>query len=336
MPPLLLLTQFQHRLQESITEESLNNSISYIEAKSQNNYKEEKIKWKMIRFEQSTKNLLAQHLYWINNGYDSVKINEVIKTISYEDPFCATTLDQIERRVGTASKTDFELEELENLTYFCACLIKFDGNLDFIKYCKNLKEVDFGCVSIEDISNLAYLKNLTHLKLNSSNINSISSLATLESLEEINLGGCSPVSLKPLLQHKKIRKIVFEDVENEEDVFEIISNQEACSVEYLINNSSALHGIMFPKYWVFIYFSKDKLTISMTSLVKDKWSQFCKIPSEMLDDNSFMDAYKDLLNKELDKRIDAILKSNFEILDETKCYTEQEIEFEVKLKIKRL
>jgi hypothetical protein len=290
----------------------------------------------LIEISFNTNYLLAQHLHWVNNGYDIIKINKVIKAISHEDPFCATTLYQIERRLGTASKTDFELEELEKLTYFYPCLIKFDGNLDFLNYCINLSEVDFGCINLEDISNLEYLKKLTHLNLNSSNINSIDSLATLESLEEINLGACNPVSLKPLLQHKKIRKIVLEDIENEEDVFEIISNQEACSVEYLINNSSALHGIMFPKYWVFIYFSKDKLTISMTSLVKDKWSQFCKIPSEMLDDNSFMDAYKELLNRELDKRIDAVLKSNYEILEETKCYTEQEIEFEVELKIKRI
>ena len=284
----------------------------------------------------NTRHLLAQHLHWVNNGYDIIKINEVINAISHEDPFCATTLYQIERRLGTAINTDFELEELEKLTYFYPCLIKFDGNLDFLKYCINLKEVDFGCLNIEDISSLEYLKKLTNLNLGSNNINSIDSLATLENLEEIKLGGCNSVSLKPLLQLKKIRKIVLEDIENEEDIFEIITNQEACSVEYLIENSSSLHGITFPKYWVFIYFNEDKLNISMTSIVTDKLSQFCKIPSEMLDDNIFMDSYKELLNTELDKRINAVLKSNYEILEETKYYTEQDIEFEVKLKIKRL
>jgi Leucine-rich repeat (LRR) protein len=283
-----------------------------------------------------TEHLLAQHLYWINNGYDIIKINEVINAISYEDPFCATTLYQMERKIGTATNTDFELEELEKLTYFYPCLIKFDGNLDFLNYCINLSEVDFGCINLEDISNLEYLKKLTHLNLNSSNINSIDSLATLGNLEEINLGGCNPVSLKPLLQHKKIRKIVLDDVENEEDIFEIISNQEACSIEYLVSNNSVLNGIIFPKFWVFIYFNKEKLNISMTSIVTDKLSRFCEIPTEMIEDNSFLTAYKELLNKELDKRIDAVLKSNYEILEETKRYTEQEIEFDVELKIKRI
>ena len=284
----------------------------------------------------NTKHLLAQHLHWVNNGYDIIKISDVIKAISHEDPFCATTLYQMERKIGTATNTDFELEELEKLTYFYPCLIKFDGNLDFLKYCINLREVDFGCINLEDISNLEYLKKLTHLNLNSSNINSIDSLATLENLEEINLGGCNPVSLKPLLQLKKIRKIVLDDVENEEDIFEIISNQEACSIEYLVSNNSVLNGIIFPKFWVFIYFNKEKLNISMTSIVTDKLSRFCEIPTEMIEDNSFLTEYKELLNKELDNRIEAVLKSNYEILEETKRYTEQEIEFEVELKIKRI
>ena len=284
----------------------------------------------------NSKHLLAQHLFWVNNGYDIIKINEVINAISYEDPFCATTLYQIERKLGTSINADFELEELEKLTYFYPCLIKFDGNLDFLKYCVNLIEVDFGCLNLVDISNLAYLKNLTHLNLNSSNINSIGTLFTLESLEEINLGGCNPVSLKPLLQHKKIRKIVLDDIVNEEDVFEIISNQEACSIEYLVSNNSVLQGVTFPKFWVFIYFNKEKLNISMTSIVTDKWSRFCTIPNGLIEDNSFLTAYKELLNIELDKRIHAVLKSNYEILEETKRYTEQEIEFEVELKIRKI
>jgi hypothetical protein len=289
-----------------------------------------------MQLSSNTRHLLAQHLYWINNGYNIIKINEVINAIKYEDPFCSTTLFQIERRLGTAIKTDFEPEELKKLTYFYPCLIKFDGNLDFLKYCINLIKVDFGCINLDDISSFAYLKNLTKIDLRSTKINSIDALATLENIEELNLDYCQPVSLKPLLHHKKLKKIVLEDIENEEDIFEIITNQEVCSVQYLINNNSVLQGITFPKYWVFIYFNNDKLNISMTSIVTDKLSQFCKIPSEMLDDNSFIDAYKELLNTELDKRIDAVLKSNYKILEETKRYTEQEIEFEVELEIKMI
>jgi Leucine-rich repeat (LRR) protein len=289
-----------------------------------------------LQLSTNTRHLLAQHLHWVNNGYDEIKLNEVLKVINEENLFSATRLHQIERKIGTSTNTDFELEELEKLTYLYPCLINFDANLDFLKYCKNLKEVDFGCLNLEDISNLAYLKNLTNLNLCNNNINNINSLATLQNLEEINLGGCNPFSLKPLLQLKKIRKIVLDDVENENDIFEIISNQEACSIEYLVSNNSVLHSITFPKFWVFIHLNKEKLNISMTSIVTDKWSRFCEIPTALIEDNSFLTAYKELLNTELDKRINAVLKSNYEILEESKRYTEQEIEFEVELKIKML
>ena len=281
----------------------------------------------------NTRHLLAQHLHWVNNGYDKIKLNEVINVINEENLFSATRLHQIERKIGTSNNTDFELEELEKLTYFYPCLINFDGKLAFLKYCVNLKELDLACLDLEDISDLAHLKHLTNIKLYNNNINSIDALATLKNLEEVNLEYCNPVSLVPLLHHKKLKKIILDDVENEENVFEIITNQESCSVEYLVNNSSALQGIAFPKYWVSIYFNKDKLNISMTSIVTDKLSRSCEIPAEILDNKSFMVAYKELLNTELDKKVNAVLKSNYEILEETKRYTEQEIEFEVKLKI---
>lgn len=284
----------------------------------------------------NTKHLLAQHLHWVNNEYDEIKLNEVVKVINEENLFSATRLHQIERKIGASNNTDFGLEELEKLTYFYPCLINFDGNLTFLKYCVNIKELDLACLDLVDIGDLAFLKNLTKINLSSTKINSIDALATLENIEEINLEYCKTVSLVPLLQYKRLKKIVLEGIENEEHVFEIITNQEACSVQYLIKNNSVLQGITFPKYWVFIYFNNDKLNISMTSIVTDKWSRFCEIPPEMIEDNSFLSAYEELFNKELDMRVNAILKSNYEILEETKRYTEQEIEFEVELKIRKL
>ena len=68
----------------------------------------------------------------------------------------------------------------------------------------------------------------------------------------------------------------------------------------------------------------------------DKWGSLCEFPSEMLEDVCFMDEYMELLNSELDKRVNAILKSNFEILNEQKYYNNEEIELGVQLKIKRL
>ncbi len=288
-----------------------------------------------MQLSETTRHLLAQHLHWINLGYNEIKLNEVVNAINEENLFSATRLNQLEEKIGIQKNVDFEIEELEKLTYLYPCLIKFDGNLNFLRYCVNIEEIDLACLDLNDISDLVHLKKLINLNLCSNNIKSIDALASLENLEEINLGYCNPFSLKPLLSLKKIRKIVLDDVENEDDIFEIISNQEECSIEYLVSNSNALQEITFPKYWVYIYLNKEKLNISMTSIVTDKLSRFCEIPTGLIEDDSFLSAYKELLNTELDKRIHAVLKSNYEILEKTIRYTEEEVEFEVELQIKK-
>lgn len=278
--------------------------------------------------------LLAQHLHWVNNGYDTMKIRELIKTFRNENPFKSIKLNQIEDNIGLPINTNFELEELRNLTYFFPYLMKLDYELTFLKYCVNLKEADFRCSNIQDISDVIYLKNLTKIDLSATKINSIDALATLENIEEINLEYCQTVSLVPLLNHKKLKKIVLENVEKEEDLLNVISNQEEILAEYLVENSTVLMGLSFSRYLVCINLEKETLTISMTSVVTDKMGQFCKIPTEMLDDKNFMIAYIELLNTELDKRSQVILKSNYDIVESFKYYTNEEIDFGVKMKIK--
>lgn len=272
----------------------------------------------------------------LKNGYDEIKLNEVVKIINSENLFSATRLHQLEEKIRTPENINFELEELEKLTYIYPCLIKFDGNLNFLKYCINLEEVDLACLDLEDISDLVHLKKLININLCSNNIDSIDALATLENLEDINLTYCKPVSLKPLLHHKRIKHIALEEIENEADILEIISNQEECSAEYILKNSTELQGLTFPKYWVFIKLKKETLTINMCSLMTDKLSIFCQIAPELINDRSFYDAYRSLLNVEIDKRVSAILKSNYEVLEVVKYHTKEEIEFELQMKIKKL
>jgi hypothetical protein len=288
-----------------------------------------------MQLSETTKHLLSQHLHWIKIGYDPIKLNEVVNTINKENLFSATRLHQIERKIGSPTNIDFKLEELGKLTYLYPCLINFDGNLNFLKYCVNVEEIDLSCLDLKDISDLVHLKKLINLNLCSNEIDSIDALANMEYLEEIDLTYCKPVSLKPLLKHKKIKNIKLEEIENEADLLEIISNQEECSAEYIVKNNTELNGLTFPKYWVFINLYKDNLNITMSSLMTDKLSKFCKISPELINDRSFYDAYRKLLNFELDKRVSAILKYRYEVLEVTKYHTEEEIEFELQMKIKK-
>lgn len=284
----------------------------------------------------TTKHLLAQHLFWINNGYDSVKLYEEIKGLRNQNPFRAIKLNQIEDKIGRTISDDFDLKELEKLTYIYPYLIDFDGDLSFLKYCINLNEANFSNINLVDIGDYKYLKNLTKLDLSNTNINSIDVLTSLVKIEELNLENCKLVSLAPLLHHNKLIKIILDNIEEEDDVLNIISNQEAISAEYYVHNCKELMGLTFPRYLVCVNLEKEALLISMTSIVTDKFSSFLEIPIAMKDDSSFVEAYINLLDAELDKRIKAILKANYEIVESSKYYTNEEIDFGVKLKIKRV
>ena len=284
----------------------------------------------------NTTYLLAQHLHWVNNGYDLGKINDVIKAIRNENPISCISLSQLESKIGKQNNTVLDKNELKKLTYLFPKFINFDCNLNFLKYCENIEVIDLSSLDIVDTSDLSHLKNLTKLNLSSTKIESIEALSNLGKLVELNIQDCIPVSLKPLINHKNLNTILIDDIENEDDILEIISNQQECISVYVIKNNTDLNRFSFPKYWLYVKLDKDNLTVEMKSLMTDKWGSLCEFPSEMLEDVSFMDEYMELLNSELDKRINAILKSNFEILNEQKYYNNEEIELGVQLKIKRL
>jgi hypothetical protein len=150
------------------------------------------------------------------------------------------------------------------------------------------------------------------------------------------LQNCKTVSLAPLLDHKKIKKIVLDNIKKEEDILNIISNQEFISAEYIVINTKLLEGLSFPRYLVFVNLEKEKLSISMTSIMTDRYGQFCKIPNAMIEDKRFVEAYIKLLEAELNTRVESILKTNYDIIESVKYYTNEEVEFGIEVKIKRI
>ncbi len=285
------------------------------------------------------RSLLALHLYWVNNDYDRVKLKKVISTIRYENPFVPARLDQIVGITGKPVNNDFDLKELEKLTYLYPNLMfGFDGNLSFLKYCKNVVEVDFTCTKLVDISDFKHLKNLVKAELSFNRIKSIEALKTLTNIEELMLNNSDAVSLAPLLHHKKINKIELNIVENEEDILNIISNQEVVSAQYLLENSTVLLGLSFPRYLVSINLLKDMLIIDMTSELKNKYgySIGLEIPTEFIEDENFIEEYEKILNVELDKRVKAVLKTNYEITESDVYYIYEEVKFGIRVRIKKL
>lgn len=287
-----------------------------------------------------TRSLLALHLYWIDNGYDRVKLNDVIKSVGNQKDFYGyVSLYQIVEITGKPINNDFELVELEKLTYFYLNRSFYiEKNLSFLKYCENIVEVDFTGTELVDIRDFKYLKNLVKAKLNFNRINSIEALTTLTNIEELMLDNSNVVSLEPLLNHKKIKKIELNVVDKEEDILNIISNQEVISAQYLFENRTALLGLSFPRYLVKINLEKDMLFIDMASDIINKYgfNHCLEIPTEFIEDDDFIEAYKSFFKAELDKRVKAILKTNYEIIESEDYYTYDVINFGIEVRIRKL
>ena len=284
--------------------------------------------------------LLAQHLYWVENGYDIVNLNKVINTIRKEKfHFGPVEIYQIVEKTGKPITNDFKLEDLEKLTYLYANLFSnVATNLSFLKYCKNLIEVDFRLAKLVDIKDFVHLKNVVQVNLDFNQIKSIEALTTLTEIEELRFYNSNTVSLTPLINHKKIKKISLNLVENEEDILNIISNQEVVSAQYLIENKTTFLGLSFPRFLIDIALEKDMLYIEMASKLHNKYGDSIshEIPTEFIEDEDFIEAYIKLYNAELDKRVKSILKTNYEIVESSDSYTYDEVKFDIEVKIKKL
>lgn len=288
-----------------------------------------------MQFSNPIQFLLSQHLNWVANGYDLNGLNRVIGSIRSENPFVFPSIESVIERTGQFTCTDFQLKELKELTYLYAMLFKLDFDLSYLEYCTNLIEVDFSCSKIENIEYFMYLKNLKNLNLDNTNVTNIDSLKHLENIETLELKNCIIDSLIPLKQYKKLNKIVLDIVNNEEEILEVISNQTACNAEYLINNYNDIGGLSFHQYWMFINLKEDSLEIEMHSLEKSKYENFYPIPLELQNAENFKEIYFKLFQLELDKRVNIVLKDNYEILSKESYNYHDEISFGSSLKIRR-
>jgi len=282
----------------------------------------------------TNKTLLSQHLHWASKGYDIATLKTITNAVEdeHDDPFVGPTLHQITAITGKPFGTDFELDQLNQLQYLRYKYFNFDKDLSFLRYCTDLEEIDFCCCNIvEDITNLRYLKNLKKLLITNSKINSTEALIDLTELETISLSGCETNSLAPLLHHKKIKQISLGLIGDENEILQIISNQKNCNASYVIKSNFELLGIENIFLYVSIQLKENSLTIEMKAVSNLKnLTHFEKLPEHIKNDKK-QNAYFEFANIELEKRILALLNSNFQEITTERFYSRDEISFKTKI-----
>ena len=194
---------------------------------------------------QNNRNLLTQHLYWAEQGYDSETLNKAVAVID-DDPFECAKLEDVIKITGKPINTFFKIEELQKLQYLNYEYFDFDEDLTFLEYCSNLEEIDFCCHEILNFNEIIHLKKLKKLSASYAKIKSIAPLKQLKELNTISFSTSQIDSLEPLLEHKKIQLISLGLLNNEQDILKILANQVNCAAHYKVKSNFKMFGYDSP------------------------------------------------------------------------------------------
>lgn len=284
---------------------------------------------------QNNGNLLAQHLYWAEQGYGSETLHKAVAIID-NDPFECPELEDVIKITGKPIDTFFKIEELQKLQYLNYKYFDFDEDLSFLEYCSNLEEIDFCCNKIQNANDLRHLKKLKILSASYAKIKSIAPLKHLKELNTISLRASQIDSLEPLLEHKKIQAISLGLLNNEQDILRILANQLNCAAHYKVKSNLKMFGYDSPIFNVTITLKEDSINIDIYATSDDNSEMPCTIPTEDIDNYEKCVLFMELANSELEMRIKNILSFNYQEINLDRLYGINSISFEGTMEFKKI
>ncbi len=276
---------------------------------------------------QNNRNLLAQHLYWAEQGYDSETLHKAV-AITDNDPFEGAKLEDVIKITGKPIDTFFKIEELQKLQYVKYKYFDFDEDLTFLEYCSNLEEIDFCCHEILNFNEIIHLKKLKKLSASYAKIKSIAPLKYLKELNTILLSESQIDSLEPLLEHKKIQSISLGLLNNELDILRILANQENCAAHYKVKSNFKMFGYDSPIFNVTITLKEDSINIDIYATSDEDSETSCTIPPPEENYEQYL-LFMELANLELEMRIKNILRYNYQEINLFVSIVSKEAEYQV-------
>ena len=224
-------------------------------------------------------NLLHRHLNWIKNDFDFHKILAIRNALREEDPFRNVGSKEISRelKLPIYNTKDILSTDLDAISYLIIDDKDFNGNLYFVKQCRNLRDL-FICGicsegKIKSIEPLKNLKKLRSINLKYHEITDLSWLSNLSELEEIYLSENPIKSIEPITHLSKIKKAEFSEVE-EGEVYQLLKNNRDCIVSFTAIEEQLGYNAYWLKDWAFktSYFKDyDKIYVEIAPLVIDRF-----------------------------------------------------------------
>lgn len=275
----------------------------------------------------NTKEILIIHLYWIEKGFTKEDIIKIHDLVTSEDPFQNVTIKKMHKEMGgqIEYKEILLLSDFEKITFLYLNYSEHLLDLSFLKYCINLEEIKMPHQKLKSLEVLATLKQIKKIDARFNDIENINCLYALNDLEEINLENNPVTSLQPIKHLTKLKKINIDTIENENEVFQILKNNDNCSTKYILKGDSIdFDKFIFPNYFIYISKQQNQISIFMESR-NEKFERDSSLdfPSELFNQSAFDDNYIAKIKMEVTDRIDKIYGAST-IVNNSKLFRDNE------------
>jgi hypothetical protein len=274
-----------------------------------------------------TKYIIQNHLYWIENGFTKQDIRKIHSDVWDDYLFENVTMTRIHNKKGYTleHKEILDASDLEKITFLYLDYSEHILDLSFLKYCTNLEEIKRPFQKLKNLEVLANLLKIRKIDASCNDIENIDCLYVMSNLEELRIENNPVKSLQPIKHLNKLTKINIDTIEDENEVFQILKNNDNCSIKYILKGDSIdFDKFIFPSYVIHISKQQKKISIFLESR-NEKFERDSSLdfPSELFNQSAFDDNYIAKIKLEVTDRIDKIYGAST-IVNNSKLFREND------------
>lgn len=259
--------------------------------------------------DKNTKYIIQNHLYWAENGISKEEIYETCKKAK-NDVFCNPRMYKVKEILNykLQSKEIFSASDYEKITFLWTHLSDDEIDLSFLKYCINIEEINISCYNETNLESLRYNTKLKKIIAHNNKITNIEALYYHTDLEHLNIENNPCNTIKPIAHLKKLRRIELGLIDNEIDVLNILKNNPACVVHYVIKGGEIdFENFIFPYYRMTIIQNESKIEMILFGIEQaHPESNWIEIPKKLMENEEYVEKKNKKLLQEMSSRLEKI------------------------------
>ena len=269
------------------------------------------------------KYIITNHLHWIDNGITQQQICNSCKEVKEQNVFFYAHMLQIQQNLkyDLDYKEVINASEYEKIKFLWLSLCTIPINLEFLKHCLNLEEINLSCFDEVNLDCLKHNLKLNDIIANDNKLNNIDALHNHFDLEYINLENNNCISLKPIAHLKKIKDLKVGLIDDEKHALNILKNNLVCAMVYIIEVvETGFEDLTIPYYYWQITKEDNQIKFLLAGVKNtSSFPELINFPENIINDKTLFETVLELAKAEIENRLKIILNKsiifNFENYD---------------------